>query len=312
MGILASSRSGDAFKEGMLVTKIAFFSDDDAGALCGRMLCLGLSALHGDTTLALAGAAPAAGGAGAPGGTSVVALAPNANAFEVERAARAATTLGGDFVAALPLTSVRDRALRNQFDAVVTVGFQEASASRALRAARYLAAEDAGAFAAAPPAWVLAGPGQSELRTRAQLASAVGPRLPFATRALPMALPWLSPAERRRLAAWEADATVIRTGMLLAALALCVAADPGARRLEAADLATLMAARTLPAELALSDRLVGLANAYEELDAAVEAMGWPRHAACAPGRRALPARVGATHARRSSDGEPAGIMPRRA
>ena len=53
-------------------------------------------------------------------------------------------------------------------------------------------------------------------------------------------------------------------------------------------------------------------NEYGFDRAAVEAMGWPRHAACAPGRRALPARVGATHARRSSDGEPAGIMPRRA
>ncbi|SFU97708.1 MULTISPECIES: hypothetical protein [unclassified Methylobacterium] len=295
------------------MNRIAFFSDDDAGALCARLVCLGLSALSGPITLALAASAgPDGVSAEAPEGTSVIALAPNANAFDIERAVCLAAPRGGDFVAALPLGSAADRGLRNQFDVVVTVGSQQASASRALRAARYVATDGVGIGLAVRPAWFLAGPRQSELRTKARLSPSSGPCLPFATRALPMALPWLSSEEHRRLAAWEADASLMGTGMILAALALCVAADPEAKRLEAADVAALMTARTLSTERALSDRLVSLATAYAHLDLAADGSGQPSRPPGSNGRRAVPVRSAGSPARRPSDGERAFGIPRRA
>jgi len=248
--------------------RIAFFSDDDAGALCAQLVALGLARLGLPLTLALQPRlAREAAGVGLPAEISVVALAERANGFDVEQALREASRSGGDIVAALPLSAAGDIALRRQFDAAITVGSSPAAAARAMRAARYDAGSDGSARAgsrARLPAWFLARSDQAVLATKARLSSVAGPALPFATRTLPAVLPRSLVASRGYFGDAMPD-VVGGTAVLLAALSLAVAADPWARQLDAAGLVGLMSARTLPAERALSDRLVGLANAYESL-----------------------------------------------
>lgn len=249
--------------------RIAFFSDDDAGALCARLVSVGLARLGLPVTLALQPRlAQEAAGAGLPAGISVVAFAERANGFDVEQALREASRCGGDVVAALPLGRVDDNALRSQFDAAIAVGSSPAAAARAMRAARYDAGPDGSARAGSRgrvPAWFLARSDQAILATKARLSAIDGPALPFATRTLPAVLPRSLVAGRGCFGDPVPDGVVDGTAVLLAALSLAVAADPWAKRLDAASLAGLMSARTLPAERALSDRLVGLANAYESL-----------------------------------------------
>lgn len=289
------------------MTRIAFFSDDEAGTICARLVCLGLAALPVSVTLALPAVVEPQ--VAPPAGTSVVTLGPDANAFDVERALRPTVRSGDDFVAALPLGLVRDRGVRDQFDAVIAVGDNEASAARALSAARYLASN--GTASEYRPTWFLVGPGQSVLRTKARLSASAGPALPFAVRSLPMGLPPLTTADRRDLARWHPEPAVRGTGLLLAALASCIAADPTARGFGAADLAALMEARTLPAERALSDRLVALANAYGAFERAADEMRRPARADFGSARRAADVRTSARPARRRADGQAKACLPNR-
>ncbi|MEE7505152.1 hypothetical protein [Methylobacterium mesophilicum] len=250
------------------MTKIAFFSDDEAGTLCARLTCLGLSQLGGTTVLALQEPAPVAGRATPPDGVSVVTLSDRANGYDVERLLRDTDGRGADVVAALPLAHARDRVVRHQFDAAIAVGREPVPAARALRAAQYVAVDPGEARDRAYdpiPVWFLAGADQSILATKARLSPARGPRLPFAARALPMALPRMSPRALGDMHEWRADDAVLGTATLLAALAIAVASDPMAAAIDAAGIATLMAARQLPAERRLAGRLVGLAEAYGRL-----------------------------------------------
>ncbi|MEE7492210.1 hypothetical protein [Methylobacterium oryzae] len=186
------------------MARIAFFSDDEAGVLCARLTCLGLTALDGTTTLALPGDVVAASPPiAAPAAVSVVALPARLDALAEGRARRSAFDAADDLVVALPLVASRDRGVRDRFDVAVAVGAGEAAAARALRTARYVASPEDEQVDATAPAWFLPGSGQSELRTKAMLSASGRLRLPFATRALPMALPRLTPADRAGLAAWE-------------------------------------------------------------------------------------------------------------
>lgn len=249
------------------MAKIAFFSDDDAGEHCARLTCLGLAQLDGQTVLVLPGHVEGTGDA-PPEGTAVADLAERANAFDVERALQPALRCGADVVAALPLARLGDEAVRLQFDAAIAVGRDHVPAARALRAARYVAVDPLGARDRGRdlvPAWFLAGADQPDLMTKARLSPVQGPPLPFATRSLPMALPRLSAAMLDDLRAWRTDDAVLGTGTLLAALALAVASDPTAPGIDAAGIAAMMAARELPAERRLAERLVGLAEVYGRL-----------------------------------------------
>lgn len=262
------SKYGNITRERTNMDRIAFYSDDDAGALCARLASLGLARL-GPVTLALTPRlAERAAGAGLPEGISIVAFAERANGFDVEIALREGSRSGADVVAALPLSRVDDTVLLSQFDVAITVGTSPAAAARAMRAARY----DAGAGGPARvgprgrvPAWFLARSDQAILATKARLSAVDGPALPFATRTLPTLLPRSRTVGGRDLPDTVPNRAVEGTAVLLAALSLAIAADPWARRIDAPALAGLMAARTLPTERALSDRLVGLANAYEML-----------------------------------------------
>lgn len=249
------------------MARIAFFSDDDAGEHCARLTCSGLAQLDGRTVLVLPDHGAGIGVA-PPEGTAVADLAGRTGAFDVERALQPALRCGADVVAALPLARLGDEAVRLQFDAAIAVGRDHVPAARALRAARYVAvdpriARDRGRNPV--PAWFLAGADQPDLMTKARLSPVQGPRLPFATRSLPMALPRMSAAMLDDLRAWRPDDAVLGTGVLLAALALAVAFDPTATGIDAAVIAAMMAARELPAERRLAGRLVGLAEVYERL-----------------------------------------------
>ncbi|MEE7493299.1 hypothetical protein [Methylobacterium oryzae] len=249
--------------------RIAFFSDDGSAAVCARMVSDGLARLETPVTLALQPhLAQEAAGTGLPPGISIVAFAGRSNGFDVEQALRTASRSGGTVAAALPLSRVDDNVVRGQFDAVITVGASPAAAARAMRAARYDAGSDGSARAGSHgrvPAWFLACSDQAILATKARLSAIDGPALPLATRTLPAVLPRALVAGRGYRDGQVPDGVAGGTAVLLAALSLAVAADPWVKRLDAAGLASLMSARTLPAERALSDRLVGLANAYESL-----------------------------------------------
>ncbi|MET3414010.1 hypothetical protein [Methylobacterium sp. 1030] len=270
------------------MARIAYFSDDEAGTHCARLTCLGLSQLDGSTILALQEPVPVAGHATPPEGVSVVTLEDRANAFDLERLLLDAERRGADVVAALPLAYARDRVVRHQFEAAIAVGREPVSATRALRAAQYVATDPCGARGRAydpVPVWFLAGTDQSVLATKARLSPACGPRLPFAARSLPMALPRMSPRSLDDMRAWRGDDAVLGTATLLAALALAIASDPTAAAIDAAAIAAMMASRQLPAERRLADRLVGLAEAYGRL-AADDGPGRPE----SPGRQAARSR----------------------
>ena len=247
------------------MSRIAFFSDDEAGVLCARLACLGMTALPGSVTLGLPGEFVAACPPGAaPVSVSVVARPPDRDDLAAGRPRRSAFDTDESLVVALPLEAARDGGVRARFDVAVAVGGGEAAAARALRMARYVASDTT--VDAVAPAWFLPCSGQSELRAKAMLSASGRLALPFATRALPMALPRLTMAARHGLATWEPGAAVMGTGLLLAALVLCVGAEPGARRLEPSDIAERIAGRASAAERALSDRLATLANAYGRLE----------------------------------------------
>jgi len=223
-----------------------------------------LAQTEGTTILALPGAAIGAGGARPPQGITIVGAAQGEEALDVARVSALADQAGSVLVAALPLACLADEAVRSRFDAAITVGGGQVPAARAFRAARYdAAAASAGSGGrTAVPAWFLAGTDQSILGTKARLSSAHGPRLPFATRVLPMALPRIARLGREDLLSWRHEDPVLATATLLAALALAVASDPSATRIEAADLAAMMAAGTTTAERWLAERLLSLAEAY--------------------------------------------------
>ena len=245
--------------------KIAFLADDETATLCARLTCVGLDQIQEKTILALPRRAVDPVRLPPAGGVSVVDLAEGVNAYDVERVLLPATRSGDNVVAALPLDRARDDALRLQFDAVIAVGGAPAPAARALRAARYEAAAPGDARSESRdsiPVWFLAGSDQSVLMTKARLSDSARLRLPFATRTLPMLLPRLTPRDREDLEAWRPDDAALGTAVLLAALALAIASDPSATRVEAADLAAMMAAREHPAERTLAERLRGLADVY--------------------------------------------------
>ena len=239
--------------------RIAFFSDDGSGSLCGRMVAHALNRLDGPATLATRDGAWTPDPKGA--GPTIEVVPRTAGLHALEAAMCPSSHAAGDFVMSMPLDEIGDEALRQRFDVAVAVGGEPAAAARALRAARY----DTGDPGRTAPVWFLALAGQSTLMTKARLAPSQGPRLPYGTRALPMMLPRIGPDAARRLLDDAPDDGILATATLLAALLLAVGANPSAQRLDAADLAVLMAARDMPQECALADRLVGLAVAYGRL-----------------------------------------------
>ncbi|MGU3340781.1 hypothetical protein ACLBXJ_22425 [Methylobacterium mesophilicum] len=250
------------------MAKIGFFGDDDAAGLCARMVSIGLAPLNDDTVLALPRGEGEAedrrpGAETEPGRVTVVRLDRYPDAREVGDICALADRSGIDLVAALPLDELRNGTLRNQFDAVITVGAGHVAGARALRAARYeVLATPPATGQTAVPAWFLAGSDQSILTTKARMSSVNGPRLPFATRSLPMLLPRLNRHGLCGPVPWGADEPAMATATLLAALVLVVAADPTAARIEAADVAAMMAAGTASWDRRLAVRLRALARSY--------------------------------------------------
>ncbi|SFL36710.1 hypothetical protein [Methylobacterium pseudosasicola] len=271
------------------MAKVGFFSDDETGELCARLTCLGLAGTAGSAILAVPEAAVGPADAAPPRGVSVVGLVPHADGRGLGRLVAETGRSGIDVVAALPLDRLADGAVRCLFDVAVTVGGGQVQAARALRAARYEASPGPGRTPAVP-AWFLAGSDQSILATKARLSSAHGPRLPFATRALPMVLPRGTRCGREGLLSWRPGDPVRATAALLAALALAVAADPAAARIEAADLAALMAAGTTPEDRRLAGRLVSLAEAYGRTADGPDEVGPDRSRGASRDRRLRPTR----------------------
>lgn len=250
---------------------IAFFSDDPVGLSCAHLVAQALA--HVDARVALVDARD-----GAP--------PPSGDAYAVTSA---------------PLHTVGDEALRARFDVVVTVGEGGASAGRALRAARYDAARTGGT--GPTPAWFLPLSDQSIFMTKARLASAHGPRLPFGTRALPVMLPRIGAGARSRLLAGRPDDAVLASGTLLAALVLAVGADPAAAGLDAAGLAVLMAGGDGPGRRLLAGHLVALADAYARLSGrGTDAAGPTDQARAIERRRPHDGRVDGHRAPRRRDG----------
>ncbi|WP_238298226.1 hypothetical protein [Methylobacterium soli] len=184
---------------------------------------------------------------------------------------------GADTVAVLPLASLRDGTVTARLDVAIVVGRDHPAAARALRSARFepepakshglaldLNARDAPAATAVP--WFLAYSSQTVLRTQAMLMSSQGPALPFAARALPVMMPRFDRRHEGSQCTGSPNAEHRRIGILLAALALAAAAEPSARRIEAATLTQLMSSRILPRDREISDRLIGLASVFESLE----------------------------------------------
>jgi len=272
------------------MAKVGFFSDDDTGELCARLTCLGLAGTAGGAILAVPDAAVGPADAAPPRGVSVVGLEPHADGSGLGRLVSEAGRSGVDVVAAMPLDRLADGPVRNLFDVAITVGGGQVQAARALRAARYEASPGTGRTPAVP-AWFLAGSDQSILATKARLSSIHGPRLPFATRALPMVLPRAARCSRDGLLSWQPGDPARATAALLAALALAAAADPAAARIEAADLAALMAAGTTPEDRRLAGRLLALAEAYGRTADDLDEAGPDRSREASRDRRLRPTRL---------------------
>ncbi|WP_162559855.1 hypothetical protein [Methylobacterium radiodurans] len=188
-------------------------------------------------------------------------------------AMRAAEEQGRDLVLALPIDGLRDGQVRVALDAVVTVGRDHPASARAMSAARFDAwasdGPDAGGEAPRPaPPWFLPCSHQVNLWTQASLAASGPVPLPFATRLLPFMAPRLGQADIPVLVGEALPPAILRTAVLVASLAIAVAADPHARRIEAATLAALMAARELERERRTSDRLLALSAEFERLEGA--------------------------------------------
>ena len=276
------------------MVRIGMFSDDVGSSHAAAMVAQGLSQVGRKVTLVAPEFRPGSDlQANVAGPVSTRALPDRVNAFEVQAILARPHDRNRDRIVALPLAALRERAIRIQFDAVLAVGREHPAAERALAAARYDTAAAVGWDA--PPAWFLACSGQDGLRTRANLSPERGHRLPFAVRSLPATLPRLSRTEATALLEGRPDADMVRDGILLAVLAVAVAADPHARRIDAGTLSHLMASRDLADERKTSDLLVRLANAYErnEVDEADRAI-----AAWASDRAAE--RRGATTRRRAA------------
>lgn len=271
--------------------RIGFFSDDVGASEAAAMVAQGLSAIG--RTVAFVAPEFRLGGelrAASTSLVSTVALPERVNAFEVVSLLERFDLRGDDRIMALPLVALRNRAIRMQFDAVLTVGRSLPAAERAFAEARY----ETGVPIVhdSPPAWFLACGGQHELRTRANLRPDRGPGLPYAVRALPAALPRLLRDRAPALLEGRPDAEAVRDGILLAVLVVAVAADAHAERLDAATLDHLMATRDLAGERETSDLLLGLAGEYERLEDHAAERAARRWATPAPeaGRRVTVAR----------------------
>lgn len=259
-----------------MALRIGFFSDDVGASHAAALVGHGMARAGGNVTVVAPpyrldpGEEPRANG-----GVLGLGLPHRSNPYDVQCMLEGLVGRDSDCVVALPLSAIRDKGTCLQFDAVVTVGRDQPAAARALRAARYEAGRSVQAEDGSRPAWFLVGANQSMLRTQANLSSARGPALPFAVRSLPTTLPRLSTIEEAALFDGRPDSEALRNGILLAALVVAVASDPHGRRIDAGTIAELMSARDLPRERMTSDRLVGLANAYERLGEARDDIARP-------------------------------------
>lgn len=249
-----------------MALRIGFFSDDDGASHAAALFGHGLAQTGVRVTVV---AAPYRSDPGeeavTTGGVLGIGLPHRNNPYDVQCLLDGPAGGDADCAVALPLSAIRDRGTRLQFDAVVSVGRGQPAAARALRAARYDTGRNVPSDVGGPPPWFLVGANQSVVRTQANLSPAHGPALPFAVRSLPTTLPRLSAPEAAALFEGRPDREALRSGILLAALVVAIVSDPHARRIDAGTIAELISARDLPGERATSDRLVGLANAFDRL-----------------------------------------------
>lgn len=267
-----------------MALKIGFFSDDIGASHAAALFGHGLARSGGRVAVV---APPYHSdpdrGSRVIGGVVGLGSPHRSNPYDVQCMLEGSVGRDTDCAVALPLSAIREKGICLQFDAVVTVGRDQPAAARALRAARYEAGPNGRAGEGAPPPWFLVGANQSVLRTQANLSPVHGPALPFAVRSLPTMLPRLSATEEAALFEGRPDQEGLRSGILLAALVVALVADPHARRIDAGTIAELISARDLPGDRMTSDRLVGLANAFERLGEAaaetvhVEAAGRMSH-----------------------------------
>lgn len=245
--------------------RIGIFSDDIGASHAAAMVVHGLSAIGRKVGFAAPEFRP--GGdlrAASNGLVSTIALPSRVNAFEVQSLLERFDLRDADRIVSLPLDALRDPAVRIQFDAVLAVGRDLPAAEKAFAAARYGTGETV--VQDAPPAWFLACRGQHNLWTRANLRPVRGPRLPFATRVLPAAMPRFAGERAHALLEGRPDIDAVRDGILLAAVVVAVAADPHAGTVDAATVDHLMATRDLAGEREASDLLVALASEYDFLE----------------------------------------------
>lgn len=281
--------------------RIGVFSDDAAGPATALLIAHGLASAGaavevvgepGVLPLSRRGAGPR------------VSLVDTNDGGALPAAIRTADEQGRDFVLALPIDRLRDGRVRVALDAVVTVGRDHPASARAMGAARFDAwasgNPDAGDEAPRPaPPWFLPCSHQVHLWTRASLAASGAVPLPFATRFLPFMAPRLGQADIPVLVGEALPPAMLRTAVLVASLAVAVAADPHARRIEAATLAALMAARELERERRISDRLLALSAEFERLEGA-DLSGRSMRAPSLPPARRRPEASGISRMARTS------------
>jgi hypothetical protein len=248
--------------------RIGVFSDDAAGPATALLIAHGLAGAGAAVEVAAEPSAlPLSRGGAKPRVSHVDTIGTGALLDTM----RAADGQGRDLILALPIDCLRDGQLRVALDAVVTVGRDHPASARAMGAARFDAwasgNPDVGDEGPRPaPPWFLPCSHQVHLWTQASLAASGPVPLPFATRLLPFMAPRLGQADIAVLAGEALPPAILRTAVLVASLVVAVAADPHARRIEAATLAALMAARELERERRISDRLLALSAEFERLE----------------------------------------------
>ena len=169
--------------------------------------------------------------------------------------ARAEAGAGRDVLLVLPLSLLRDPAVRACADlCVVPTGttFLGAAAAGAALARLGGPCQDG---EAGGPVWLLPCSGLPGLRLPE----------PPAWRTLPLALPRLDHSDASALLDGRADAGLVRQGVALAASLEAAAADPGAATVGPGDMAAMIAAHGTDRERRLAERLSALARLHADL-----------------------------------------------
>jgi hypothetical protein len=251
------SNYGIFIGERVIMMRVGVFSDDLGGPLAAIMLAQGFAALGGPVSVAASAPLrlptfPDDASVASP--LMATTLDEGQGAEWLDRT----SALGRDAVVSLDLAALRDATVTERLDVSIVVGKEHPAAARALRAARCEPSR-----AAATP-WFLAFSNQSVLRTEASLLPTGSIALPYATRALPTALPRLDRTAEDSLLRGGVPTECRRTGIMLAALATAAVAMPEAIRIEPRDLTALMEAAAT-AQSRLGRRLLRLAHAFEGL-----------------------------------------------